>query len=121
MTPLSSEDARLETWLRRDLDAPLPDNGFSARVLDALPRQQGRALRWGRIAAPIAGALAGLAFALWQGAHWSDLMSVVTQLDQATLSVSNQLTDTGWIVILPIALAFFAIEFLSDDPIEEKL
>jgi hypothetical protein len=121
VTPLSPEDARLEKLLSQDLAAPLPDAGFSARVIEALPRQRNRAFAWGQMAAPVAGALAGLAFALWQGARWSDLMSIAAQLEQVTFQISAQLTDTGLILALAIVAGLFAIEFFSNDPAETEL
>jgi hypothetical protein len=108
--------------LRQDLAAPLPDAGFSARVLAALPPAKShRPLAWGRFMALAAGAMTGLSFALWQGAHWSDLASIFTQLEQATSQVSDQLSDTGLILALAIAAGLLAVEFPSDDPTEEKL
>lgn len=122
MTPLSPEDARLEKLLGQNLPAHLPDSGFSARVLAALPTpQRNRAFVLGRITAPTAGALAGLAVALWQGAHWSDLTSAVTQLEQASVHISGQLTDTQFLLVLGIVAGSLAIAFFSDDPKEEKL
>jgi hypothetical protein len=119
LTPLSPEDARLETLLGQNLDAPLSDAGFSARVLAALPApQRNRWLRWGPIAAPIAGALAGLAFALWQGARWNDLAATAAQLEQAAFLISDQLTDAGLILAVAIVAGLFAIEFFSDGPAE---
>ncbi|HXB01991.1 MAG TPA: hypothetical protein VNV15_04130 [Opitutaceae bacterium] len=121
LTPPSPEDARLEKLLGQDLDAPLPDAGFSARVLEGLPPQRDRVFLWGQITALATGALAGLAFALWQGASWSDLTSIVVQLEQATFQISDQLADTGLILALAIVAGLLAIEFPSDDPSEERL
>ena len=122
ITPPSPEDARLETFLSHDLAAPLPDAGFSARVLAALPpRQRYRAPVQGRITALAAGALAGLAVALWQGANWSDLISIVSQLEQATLHLSDQLANTSSILALAIVAGLLAIEFFPDDPVETRL
>jgi len=118
MTPLSPEDARLEKFLSQDLDAPLPDAGFSARILEALPPQRKRAIPWARIMALTTGALAGLAVALWQGARWSDLMSIAAQLEQVTFQISAQLTDAGFILALAIIAGLFATGFFSDEPAE---
>jgi hypothetical protein len=103
------------------MDAPLPDAGFSARVLVGLPPHRDRVFLWGQITALAAGALAGLAFALWQGANWSDLTSILVQLEQASVQISDQLTDTGLILALAMVAGLLAIEFPSDDPIEERL
>jgi hypothetical protein len=66
------DDARLEAWLRaHSAAAPLPDDGFSARVLAALPARTQPALSANRFAARrtarrrlwlcLLGALAGMA------------------------------------------------------------
>lgn len=116
MTPLSPEDARLEKLLCQDTDAPLPDAGFSARVLEGLPPQSNRSIEWGRITMLAAGALAGLAVALWQGASWSDLTSIVPQLEQTTFQISDQLADTGLILALAIVAGLLAIEYFLEEP-----
>lgn len=58
-------DESLEAWLRRPRAPELPDAGFSAQVLAALPPR--RSPRWGRILLCAAGAAAGAAVALATG------------------------------------------------------
>jgi hypothetical protein len=55
------DDAQLDTWLRSNAAAvPLPDNGFSQRVLASLPPPASRAAGWRRLIFCIAGAAAGV-------------------------------------------------------------
>jgi hypothetical protein len=69
-------DRHLEELLRRTSTAPLPDDGFSQRVLSALPprariheaNSTGR-----RVLLCVAGAAIGVLAAVQQGARWSDL------------------------------------------------
>ncbi len=54
------DDAQLDAWLRSNATAtPLPDNGFSQRVLANLPPRADRAAATRRIIFCLAGALAG--------------------------------------------------------------
>ena len=75
LNPPPSEDDQLATLLRANSPA-VPDDGFSARVLTALPPP--REARWTKlqIIAGAVGALAGLGFALLKGASWSDGLEV---------------------------------------------
>jgi hypothetical protein len=60
----SPDDAQIEALLRPT--APiLPDGGFSTRVLAALPPPVAARQSWPRVAVCLAGAAAGLGFALW--------------------------------------------------------
>lgn len=76
LNPPPSEDDQLAALLRANSPA-VPDDGFSALVLTALPppRQAARGTR-PQIIAGILGALAGLGFALRKGASWSDGLEV---------------------------------------------
>ena len=61
----SPDDAQLDAWLRANAsDAPLPDDGFSQRVLASLPPRIDRAGAARRIALCLIGALTG-AIAPW--------------------------------------------------------
>jgi hypothetical protein len=52
------DEAQLEAWLRQPT-APLPDDGFSNRVLAALPPPTPARARWLRPAFCVAGAIVG--------------------------------------------------------------
>ena len=76
------DDVQLEEWLRTDATVPpLPDGGFSSRVLRALPPSPVIARHsWARLAWGGAGALAGLAMFAAQGASGTDFYSCLLQL-----------------------------------------
>ena len=65
LTPLPSDRDPLEAWLSAKAPvAPLPDEGFTARVLAALPPPQG-SFPWHRLLLYTTGTLSGLAVAWW--------------------------------------------------------
>ena len=62
-----SEEDRLDAWLRSDAAVPLPDDGFSSRVLAALPPRRARAPAGRLWMLPAAGFVAGLALVIARG------------------------------------------------------
>ncbi|HVW20265.1 MAG TPA: hypothetical protein VHC86_03545 [Opitutaceae bacterium] len=64
---LRPDDDPIEALLRRALPPEVPDAGFSARVLAALPPPSRRSLPWRQILLCAAGAAAGAAAALATG------------------------------------------------------
>jgi hypothetical protein len=71
----SPDDTQLDEWLRANATvAPLPDAGFSQRVLAALPSRQAP-IAWRRALLCVAGALAGAVIAQHERGwpQWSDL------------------------------------------------
>ena len=89
VTPHSNRDAALETLLRRAAP-PLPDNGFSARVVAALPRV--RRAGWSRFWLCAVGGISGLALVWTQGPSWTDLQPVVAQLTGTYLAAGTPVT-----------------------------
>jgi hypothetical protein len=90
----SSEDpdARLDELLRRP--APLlPDNGFSPRVMAALPAPTGRGRFYLRCLVCAAGAMIGVLFVLACTPSWSDLTSSFEPMDSSIGSLIGILTD----------------------------
>jgi hypothetical protein len=63
MSPTSPDDSRLEELLRQPAAGDLPDDGFSPRVLAALPPRRGPADRW-RVVVQLAGVAGGAGLAL---------------------------------------------------------
>ncbi len=64
MTNEPQDDDEIDALLRRQFDGPLPDQGFSERVMQRLPKTRRRRVAW-----PLwAGVVAGL------GACWSQLL-----------------------------------------------
>ena len=103
----ANDDARLEAMLRRAAP-PLPDDGFSARVLAALPAPEAAAALWRRIAFCLAGAAAGYGFALWRGAAWPDLQLELEQFATALVNATSTLADP----LLGAALVVTALSLL---------
>ena len=106
------DDQRLEALLRQQRSAPLADDGFSARVLAALPPRKNPRLVYVRISLLTTAALAGLAVALGSGGDWTDL---TTQFEQLIATVSDQLADPSTILGLMITAASLALVLNSDD------
>lgn len=109
LTPDSPDDARIEAWLRINSAAePLADDGFSTRVLDALPppaaESQSR-----RTWLCIVGAASGAAIAAAEGSRWSDaarqLTGLATEFRAAFTSVIDPSLAVG-LMFAVTALAF---------------
>jgi len=110
LTPLPPDRDPVDAWLSVKAPiAPLPDDGFSVRVLAALPPPN--ALLWRRPVLCLAGALAGLAFAWAQGAGWPDPMAIVRQGNQWATQVVRCLGDPWWSLTFAGASAAAAVTF----------
>jgi len=114
-TQADDEDAALRAIARAD--APeLADEGFSRRVLAALPpprfARADRPARWAWIAY-VGGGLAGAVFALTIIANQVDLEPAGRQLGNAALALGSALTDP-WlggalsVTVLALAIAAFS-------------
>ena len=126
LTPLPPDRDPLEAWLSAKAPvAPLPDDGFAARVLAALPPPQS-SFSWRRLLPYAAGALGGLAVAWWQGgggaapgaiSHWWNGISA------QTVSCLGWLSDPWWSLALAgaivVAAVVFAIRVAQSSPFEE--
>src|SRR5471030_1048796 len=99
----ANDDARLEALLRRDLPA-LPDRGFSARVLAALPETEQPRRVWRRLVSCLIGAAAGAGFALWQGVSQPHFQSGAKQLSAALTAAGQALADPRIGAALVVAL-----------------
>jgi hypothetical protein len=73
-SPDANDEARL-TALLRPTSAPLPDDGFSARVVMALPPAGTGPAPWRRIVFCLAGLAAGCGVVLWRGGSWITMQS----------------------------------------------
>ncbi len=92
MNPLPPDEPQLEALLRRNAADELADNGFSLRVLAALPpRQPGILSR--RLAFCALGAAAGAALAAHQGADWPDRAAIGNLLEGLFVQASGFLAD----------------------------
>jgi len=63
------DDDPIDALLREQFDGPVPDGGFSARVMQRIPRRR----RWPGLVAPLAGLLAGAAGCFASLARWPAL------------------------------------------------
>ena len=109
LTPTPDEDEALAALLRSSAPA-LPDDGFSPRVLTALPLPRTVRWAWPQITATALGAAAGLGFAYFKGASLSDSVSVVGTESGAFLAKLNApgfafaLALTGVSLLIPYVL-----------------
>lgn len=91
------ESLALERLLRAPA-RPLPDDGFSSRVLTALPPIRRRFFQKTLVCA--GGALAGVVCASLQGVTWGDWQSVPQQTLSIMLSAIPRLTDPRFALAL---------------------
>jgi len=113
----ANDDARLEAMLRRASPA-LPDNGFSARVLAALP-PEAEATPWRRIAFCVAGAAAGCGFALWQGVSWPELQADAAQFSAKLANAGSALDNPMFGAALVVTALSLLVAFRTE--LREKL
>lgn len=103
-------EAALTAMLRRPASA-IPDDGFSARVLAALPPPRPTVFRVRRRwpwTAYIVGSLAGSAFACFRAGNWTDFASGMRQLANALSVVFTTLSEP-WLLL---ALGLVALSLL---------
>lgn len=101
MTPPLSGDSSLETLLREPAPG-LPDNGFSTRVLAALPAPKAPRRSRARLRFGAAGALAGIGFAYWRGGSWADATVELRPLSTATTQLVAAFTDPALLLALTV-------------------
>ena len=111
LNPDSSPEADLETRLRAAIAGPaLSDDGFSGRVLAALPEPKSR--RPEQWIIPAAGALAGLIFVLARGASLTDLSAAVQQS-------AGLVAAADFALPLAVVLGIFAVLYAGEEPAAE--
>lgn len=110
MNSLPDPDSELEALLRRPLP-PLPDDGFSARVVAALPQPSRTAdlIRWTLCSA---GASAGIFVAVRSVDSWqsvgASLNQAVAEIGQARLVLDNEQVLLALLTVgLSLAVAFW--------------
>ena len=94
-------DPRLEALLRQS-SAPLPDDGFSTRVLAALPPRTAPRSSY-RLAWCLAGAVAGCAVAWFDSAAWANGAFTLPDLDQTFGNVGKVVSDPTFLLAVIIA------------------
>ena len=113
----ANDDARLEALLRRA--SPLPDDGFSTRVLATLPEAKTENAPWLRIAFCIAGAVAGCGFALWRGGSWLNLKSSAERFAAVFANAAPTLANPWMGVVLVVTVLSLLVVFRAE--LREKL
>jgi hypothetical protein len=125
LTPLPPDRDPLEAWLSTKAPvAPLPDEGFTARVLTALPPPQS-SFSWHRLLLYATGTLSGLAVAWWQGGGGPNPVSISSWWNGVlaqTVSLLGLLSDPWWSLALASAIVaaavVFAIQVAQASPFE---
>ncbi len=122
MNPRSPDDAEIEAWLRSNrATEPLPDEGFSTRVMAALPPPQPARVEAGWVGRRLLAAATGAGFAAvllalrgnGPGDRADDWTALIQQVREAGAALANRSNaDTLGIVI--VALAFVYWRELSD-------
>ena len=93
----SDEDERLRSLLAAQM-SPLPDAGFTRRVMHALPPRPTPRISpawWA-----LAGTCAGLGFAWLKGATWTGLIASATELAQAGTAILAFVTNPCFVLAL---------------------
>lgn len=109
LTPDSPDDAHIEAWLRMNSAAePLVDDGFSTRVVAALPPPATESQRR-RTWLCIVGAVTGAVLTAAQGSQWSEaarqLTGLMTEFRAAFTPVFDPSLAVG-LVFAAMTLAF---------------
>jgi hypothetical protein len=125
LTPLPPDRDPLEAWLSAKVPvAPLPDEGFTARVLAALPPPPST-FSWHRLLLYAGGTLSGLAVAWWRAggapnpvptsSWWNGVLA-------QTVSMLSFLSDPWWSLAfagaMVAAAVVFAIRVTQASPLE---
>lgn len=107
------DDAQLEAWLRSSTFLPaLPDDGFSSRVLAALPPPKRRFPA--RVLVCLAGGAVGMAVAARPLLAAGNLLDDLPALDAALVSAFDQLANPALGVAASVTLATLAYVFWRD-------
>lgn len=115
LTPPSEDDPRLEALLRQPV-SPLPDHGFTARVLAALPPPRAPRSQV-RVLAAVAGGLAGLLVALLPLGPAADLTPAVATLGQALLALGTLCFDPTVLLAVGVASGSLVLVLWRNSPL----
>ncbi len=122
LNPDPSEEARLDEWLRHDAAASLPDDGFSSRVLGALPARRSRAPAGPMWMLPALGVVAGLAIVIARGGAFTGLD--VSPISGLMTDLGSALPESTLGLALVAVVAVLAVSELvwnspEDSPFQE--
>jgi hypothetical protein len=114
LTPPPPDRDPLEAWLSAKAPAaPLRDEGFTARVLTALPPPQS-SFPWHRLLLYTTGTLGGLAVAWWQRSRGPESVSITTWWNGVLAQIVNVLSflsDPWWSLTFAGAIVAAAVVF----------
>ena len=115
LTPSSKmgDEAQLDALLRRAAP-PLTDDGFSARVLAALPAAPEQRTSWRRSIFCLVGALAGCGFAFWRGLAASDWEAGFERVATAFLNLGPAFADPLVGAALVVAVLSLGVAFWTE-------
>jgi hypothetical protein len=108
LNPSAGPDAEIEALLRGG-HAALTDNGFSARVVAALPakaRAHHTRLRW-----CAAGTITGVLVALASGASFTDFEKSVLELEANLAALVPMVADPSFAIALGVAVVSLGFAF----------
>lgn len=109
------DDAQLETWLRTNATLPpLPDDGFSQRVLTALPAPVRRSRVSPRLLAIFVGAAAGTGVATFKFFTGTPIDFSLPPLGPETTDAFAQLADPKLNVALGVTVVTLVFVFWRD-------
>ncbi len=111
----SPDDARLDAWLRTHTALPLlPDDGFSHRVLTALPAPVHQSRRAPRLLAILLGAAAGVGLAAFKFFTVAPVEFSLLPIGSEATDALAQLTDPKLHVALAVTVVTLAFVFWGD-------
>ncbi|HTB81082.1 MAG TPA: hypothetical protein VK717_09360 [Opitutaceae bacterium] len=113
----SLDNPQLETLLREQAGPPLPDGGFSARVLAAIPPRRKARLGF-RSWLIAASALGGFAFAWIRSAGSLDWTALGDQFDMVSKTLPAVPGEPVAIVALLITALWFLPTFITEETFE---
>jgi len=115
--PFPSDDAELEKMLAHGDGPPLPDDGFSLRVMATLPAplvRRSTSFNIQRAILCTLGALAGLAISWKYGLASLDFSEMMVHLNQSGAAIVSASSDPSWMAISVIVLCSVIYAFWSD-------
>jgi hypothetical protein len=109
----------VEAWLRQNTVPPLPDGGFSQRVLSALPSRRPAPEAWRSWAVAAGGVAGGLAVVLLRSGGVSGFNSLAASLSSLAGSGADVLFLPGYGLALVFAAAVLILALETDESTNE--
>jgi hypothetical protein len=103
LNSLSSDDERLQAMLLEG-SPPLADNGFSARVMRALPPETQTFAPYARVVVCVLSALLGVVFVWAQGVSLESLTLAANRISEALTPAGASLGDSRIIFALAVTV-----------------